>query len=1111
MGETLQIKGSGFNVPVGGSATVRFYLNGSVVKTVQIEEEPEGEGGNGSVSPDEILLTAPDLASLKGLIAEGDDALALDVVVAIKDAAGEEVVSPSNLDGEGDDAFGATIPFIQSVTDETTKTSSGSILGGDTLKIKGLAFNAPAGAKVMVKFNLGTDTVKTVPVNTELSECEEGCEEGEPTQSSTELTVETPNLANLAKSIPEGKEGLPLNVTVAIVTKTEEVESKSSFDGEGDDAFEALLPKVSSVADKETGEPVGSILGGETLQIKGSGFNVPVGGSASVRFYLGGDPVKTVEVEENPEGEGGNGFATPDEIQIPAPDLASLQDQIHEGSAGLPLDVVVAIKDAGGNEVLSPSNLTGEGEDAFIAAIPVVLSVTDETTKANNGSILGGDILKIKGVAFNAPPGATVAVKFNLGEDTVKTVPVNTELSECEEGCEEAAPAQSSTELTVETPDLASLAASIPDAKEGLPLNVTVEIKTKTDDVESKSTFDGKGDDAFEALLPKVSSVEDPETGLASGSIVGGETLAIKGSGFNVPEGGSAQVKFVLGGDVVKTVEVVEDLEGGGNGTISPTEIRLPAPNLSSLQGQIPEGQSKLVIDVRVVILDGHGTEAASRLSDADKFSFYTLGITSASETTFKVGDPGSFAVTTQGAEPITLKASGALPQGVSFVETEPGAGELAGAPAPGTAGVYHLTITASNGVDPDVKQSFTLTVQDVPGAPADATAVAGVKSAKVSWSPPASDGESEIESYVVTASPGGEEITLAGSASSTEVEGLEPGTAYTFSVAAENAVGVGVATTSNTVVVTSTPIEEEQSATSESPEGSASTEPVSSSEGATLTATGEGEGTVKVGTYAENPVARLSDGSSFFDVSTTAGSNFTSVSFEICGVAANANIQWWDPAAHAWQAVSDQTAPAGEPPCVTVTVDSSTSPSLSQLSGTVFAVTTPSPSPTEETPATGEPSKAPAGPTTDTGSTATVTGTGAQVSGVAGFAGKTGPQVSLAGAPKVKGSAVLVPLRCGAGSGTCPTVTLKLTVEEHLHGRHLSAITAKDTVRTVVVGKLEVTLAAGQSKVVVLPLNTIGKRLLKTHGRFKASLRVRAGDATLERHTVTITRPTKG
>ncbi|HEX4437192.1 MAG TPA: fibronectin type III domain-containing protein, partial [Solirubrobacteraceae bacterium] len=568
--------------------------------------------------------------------------------------------------------------------------------------------------------------------------------------------------------------------------------------------------------------------------------------------------------------------------------------------------------------------------------------------------------------------------------------------------------------------------------------------------------------------------------------------------------GGTASVRFYLGGDQVKTVEIQQDETGeGGNGFASPDEIQVTAPDLSALQKQIPEGQTKLVVDVGVVFLDKEGNEVGSPITSADRFTLDTLGITSADAATFTVGDTKSFAVTAQGAKPTTLKETGPLPEGVEFAETEEGAAELTGTPAEGSAGVYPLTITASNGTDPDATQNFTLKVQDVPGAPENVTASAGVESGGVTWTAPSSDGESDIESYVVTANPGGESATVAATATSAVIEGLTAGTGYTFNVSAVNAVGESQPGTSNSVVVTSTELEEEHEATSTEPDGAATTEPVSSPDGSTLTATGEGEGTVHVGVYASDPVAQLSDGTSYFDVATSTGSKFTSVDFKLCGIEAGASVQWWNPATRTWQTASNQTEPTGEPPCVTVTVDATTSPSLSDLDGTIFAVTTPRKS-GEETPVTHETPKTPEGGTS-TGSTTTSS------SGVAGFTTKSSPKISLAKPVKITAGSVHVSLQCSSGSGHCPTVTLQLTVTEHLHDHRVGAITAGATTRKVVIGQLNVTLAAGQSKVVTLSLNSAGKRLLKTHRSFKAHLTVRAENAIVRAQAVTIARKTKG
>src|SRR4029077_17911528 len=93
--------------------------------------------------------------------------------------------------------------------------------------------------------------------------------------------------------------------------------------------------------------------------------------------------------------------------------------------------------------------------------------------------------------------------------------------------------------------------------------------------------------------------------------------------------------------------------------------------------------------------------------------------ITSANSTTFTVGTEGTFTVTATGAPTPSLKETGTLPSGVTFVDNGNGTAKLSGTPAAGTAGSYPLTITAHNGVGTDASQAFTLTVNAAQTAPA--------------------------------------------------------------------------------------------------------------------------------------------------------------------------------------------------------------------------------------------------------------------------------------------------------------------------------------------------------------------------------------------------------
>jgi hypothetical protein len=90
-------------------------------------------------------------------------------------------------------------------------------------------------------------------------------------------------------------------------------------------------------------------------------------------------------------------------------------------------------------------------------------------------------------------------------------------------------------------------------------------------------------------------------------------------------------------------------------------------------------------------------------------------GITSPDGANFVVGQFNTFTVQTSGIPTPAISESGSLPSGVTFFDDGDGTATLSGTPAPGTAGVYSLTITADNGIDPEAQQTFTLNVVQAP------------------------------------------------------------------------------------------------------------------------------------------------------------------------------------------------------------------------------------------------------------------------------------------------------------------------------------------------------------------------------------------------------------
>ncbi len=90
--------------------------------------------------------------------------------------------------------------------------------------------------------------------------------------------------------------------------------------------------------------------------------------------------------------------------------------------------------------------------------------------------------------------------------------------------------------------------------------------------------------------------------------------------------------------------------------------------------------------------------------------------VSSAPATTFTVGNPGTFTVTTTGFPVPSIALGGAaLPSGVTFIDNADGTGTLSGTPAANTGGTYALTFTATNTLGSNPAQNFTLTVNQTP------------------------------------------------------------------------------------------------------------------------------------------------------------------------------------------------------------------------------------------------------------------------------------------------------------------------------------------------------------------------------------------------------------
>ncbi len=149
----------------------------------------------------------------------------------------------------------------------------------------------------------------------------------------------------------------------------------------------------------------------------------------------------------------------------------------------------------------------------------------------------------------------------------------------------------------------------------------------------------------------------------------------------------------------------VDGFSSGGTGLAQPT-VNLAGGTVTVSGTPTAGGTLTFTVDV----MDGNGQTLSQN---------YTLTIdqaptiTSAASASFFEGVAGSFSVTTGHAFPTatTLAEAGTLPSGLTFVDNGNGTATLAGTPVAGSSAVYHITITASNGITPDAVQAFTLTV----------------------------------------------------------------------------------------------------------------------------------------------------------------------------------------------------------------------------------------------------------------------------------------------------------------------------------------------------------------------------------------------------------------
>ncbi|UJF34849.1 S-layer homology domain-containing protein [Paenibacillus hexagrammi] len=215
--------------------------------------------------------------------------------------------------------------------------------------------------------------------------------------------------------------------------------------------------------------------------------------------------------------------------------------------------------------------------------------------------------------------------------------------------------------------------------------------------------------------------------------------------------------------------------DAAGSGSSSMLTLRLGTKTLSQIK-DTPD----ITTNERLIFM--YNTQ------DIALFGSAAPSITSAASTVVS-SYGGTFQVTATGTAPISYTLEGE-PDGVTMNSST---GLITVADTTGV-GTYMFTVRASNGISPDTKMPFTLTVVEaptVPGAPQNFTAMRGNRQVTLSWDAPSSNGGAVITKYEVS-KDNGQTWLEADSFTGHIFTGLANGTTYTFSVRAVNSAGSG-------------------------------------------------------------------------------------------------------------------------------------------------------------------------------------------------------------------------------------------------------------------------------------------------------------------------------
>lgn len=270
-------------------------------------------------------------------------------------------------------------------------------------------------------------------------------------------------------------------------------------------------------------------------------------------------------------------------------------------------------------------------------------------------------------------------------------------------------------------------------------------------------------------------------------------TGSTTGSGSVTTNEGNGTLYYLASTNATETAATIK----ASGATLAITSTGSKAVTVSGLNGSTPYYLHFVHVDA---------ANNTSNVVDSSSFTTAAAGDTTAPTLSNPVGTQTG--PNTATATVSTNEANGTLYYMVSQNATETVATVKAGSSqavtATGTQNVSFSGLTAGTtyyshflhrdaaGNDSTVANGpgFTTAAATVPGAPTIGTATAGDSSASVAGTAPASNGGSTVTGYRATSTPGG--ITATSATLPVNVTGLTNGTAYTFTLAAQNIAGYG-------------------------------------------------------------------------------------------------------------------------------------------------------------------------------------------------------------------------------------------------------------------------------------------------------------------------------